>query len=180
MGLFDKRKTKSIEQEVLQNMQNSALLNNLIADLINRFNSPEARWMISGEHGQTTRRTVTVKPGGFIIEIPDAYDARDKSSYIAINFSESGYVPLTAHYNKHGGIDISLSRMCYLYATALQNRLKAVMEDCEFCSISNMRDLSTIDTSGYLSSLADLLLSDNGKQAYFDYYVPVPTYSSLF
>lgn len=180
MGLFSKQNIGAIEQDVLEKMQNSELLDVLIDDLISRFISSEARWMVSGEHGQTIVRTVTVRPSGFIIEIPGAYDARNKSSYIAINFAESGYVPLTAHYNKHGGIDISLSRMCYLYAIALQNRLKAVMKDCEFYSVSNRRDLSTFDTSSYLSFFGNLLLTDDGKQAYFDYTVPVPTYGNLF
>lgn len=179
MGLFNKTKNNisAAEQAIVQKMANSELLDWLI-DIIE--SKPEANWMKAGQYGDRGWRKVTVKPNGFIIEVPGAYQKRDESNFIVINFELSGFTQIVAHRNQYGKTDISRSRMCYLYATAIQMRLRAVIEGCEFGVINNDRDLNELDTDNMLFALGDLLIADRGAKAEFSYRVPVPTASSLF
>lgn len=175
MGLFSKTKESAVEQEVLEGMVTSELLNYLINQLCYH---PDAAWMKSAQWGDNGWRTVTVKPSGFIIEIPGAYERRDLDHFVAFNFESSGYNSLQAHYNNRGKKDISRSRMCYLYATALHRRLSAALPHCEFYRVNNDRDMSQLSDDNLLFAL-DLMM-DAGSQATFDYRVPVPATKNLY
>lgn len=179
MGLFNitKNKISATEQAIVQKMANSELLDCLIDRLEDK---PEANWMKAGQYGDSGWRKVTVKPGGFIIEVPGAYQKRDEDNFIAISFELSGYTQIVAHRNQYGKTDISRSRMCYLYATAIQMRLQAVIENCELSAINNDRDINELSTDNMLFTLGDILIADKGVKAEFSYRVPVPTASSLF
>ena len=177
MGLFNKAKNPDVEQAIIQKMANSELLDWLIDALEHK---PEGAWMKVGQYGDSGWRKVIVKPSGFIIEVPGAYQRRDENNYVAINFESAGYTQITAHNNQYGKTDISRSRMCYLYAVAIQTRLRAVIGNCEFGKINNDRDLNELDSDNMLFALGDLLIADRGCKAEFIYRVPVPTASSLF
>ena len=115
---------------------------------------------------------------GFIIEMPRAYERRDESSYVAINFENNGFKSLDEHRNEKGSVDITLPRMCYLYAIAIQNRLQEILQDCEFSRVSMDRNLDALGDNDFLFCIG--LLTNIGKYAKFSYRVPVPETSSLF
>lgn len=175
MGLFNKAKKPEVEEEIIRKIALSPLLDWLIDAL---ENNPDGAWMKAGQYGDKGRRTVIVKPSGFIIEVPGAYQRRDENNYVAVNFESAGYTQITAHDDQYGKTHISRSRMCYLYAAAIQMRLQAVIDNGEFGKIYNDRDFSELDSDNVLFMLD--LLADKGCKAEFDYYVPVPTASSLF
>ncbi len=171
MGLFDVfkgAKMDTAEQNVLQKMVQSELLD-WVADAI--VSNPEARWMSIGDRGDRGWRKVWVIPSGFCIEVPGAYEKKDEANYVAINFERAGYAQL----DSAGGI--SRSRMCYLYATALQRRMSAVMPNCKFGTVSNNRDWNQVG-EGVIGTI-DMLM-DAGARAEFTYDVPVPAVSKLF
>lgn len=176
MGLFSKKEITPSEQTVLQAMQNSPLIDYVI-DKVRTM--PEAQWIRFGRHGDCGWRNVIVYPSGFIIEVPGAYRERDEDSYVSFNFVDCGYEALDAHYNQQRKVDISRSRMCYLYATAIQNRLRTVMENCEFGTVSIDRNTDSFADDNFLF-LLELSLTDHGKHAKFSYRVPVASGSKLF
>lgn len=175
INIDKKAKNSDVEQEIIQKMAYSELLDWLIDALENK---QESEWMKVGQYGDSGWRKVIVKPSGFIIEVPGAYQHRDENNFVAINFESAGYTQITAHSNKDGKTNISRSRMCYLYAAAIQMRLQAAMCNCEFGKINNDRDLNELDDDNVLFALD--LLADRGCKAEFSYRVPVPTASSLF
>lgn len=170
MGLFDGASKKDTEQQVLQRMMESSLVE-YITDQIR--NNPNAKWMLKGKHRDKGWRRVTVLPGGFIIEVPGAYAKRDKDNFVAYNFEDLGFAPITEHRNSRGKADISLSRMCYLYALALQEKMKPVMPNCKFQKVSNNRDMSKVSTENLLFALGDMLILNAGVRAEFYYQAPI-------
>lgn len=175
MRLFTKQDSEALEQEVLQKMRTSKLLDDLLYTI---GSNPEFHWVMSGKHRDSGWRNVIVEPSWIIIEKPGAYEKCDKSSCIAINFEDSGFKSLDEHRNEKGKVDIPLSRMCYLYAVALQNRLQAAFKDCEFRPVSIDRNVSALSNDNILFCIG--LLTDTGKYAKFSYRVPVEEGSNLF
>ncbi len=174
MGLFNKGKLTDMEQEVLHQMLHSELLNNLICTL---QDDPQYQWTRAGRHGTPSWRKVTVEPSGFIIEVPSAYEKKIDGAFISVNFEAAGYHQISEHYNSSGKTDITSSRMCFLYATAIQQRLQAFMGDCKFDAVRNNRKEKATD------GLFDLVLNrafDLGARAEFTYNVPMPPVNSLF
>ena len=176
MGLFSKKEITPTEPIVLQAMQNSPLIDYVIDKV---RNMPEAQWIRFGKHGDSGWRKVIVYPSGFIIEVPGAYRRRDEDSFVSFNFVDCGYQALNEHKNQYGKVDITRSRMCYLYATALQNRLRTIMENCEFGAVSIERNTDNFADDNFLF-LLELSLTDHGKYAEFSYRVPVASGSKLF
>lgn len=174
MGLF-KKANPELEQTVLQNMMDSELLNMLVNTITS---NPDATWMTAGQCGDSGWRKVIVKPTGFIIEIPGAYQRGDESSCAAINFESAGYTRLDAYCDQKGKPIISRSRMCYLYATAIQRKLVQVLGNCQFGEVKNNRDMNQLSDNNLFFAI-DLMM-DVGASAEFMYRVPVPTASSLF
>ncbi len=177
MGLFNKSKTKEVEETVLQKMMNSQLLDDFIWALENK---PEYEWIKIGSRGERGYRVVMVEPQGFIIKQYDPYEINNNNNvHIAIGFEESGYSKIESYYHAASKVDISCSRMCLLYAKALQNRMTAVMKDCSFSEARNSRNMDKIGTGNGISIAVGSLL-DIGARAIFDYHVPVPSSSDLF
>ena len=175
MGLFNKGKTKDVEQEVLQRIMHSEFLDILIDLLVSK---PEAEWMRTGSFGDSGRRRVIVEPYGFIIEKYGAHERKDTANYIHINFVKSGYSQIEAHTDERDKTDISRPRMCYLYATAIQKRMEVAIPNCGFSKVSSGRDMDKLSDDGVLMAF-DLLMGV-GVKAEFEYYVPVPKSNSLF
>ena len=121
MGLFAKKKNEAIEPEILQKIQDSTILNYLVDEILNE---PENAWMRNGRPGESSSRYVEVYPSGFIIQKPGAFEERDWDNCIVFNFNDVGFSKIEAHRNERGKVDIGLHRMCYLYATAIQNRFR--------------------------------------------------------
>lgn len=179
MGLFKKNKNKieGIELQVLQSMQDSPLIN-VMVDIFTT--DSECEWMRACKHShQNQRRDVIVVPEGICVEIPGARERKDKSGYAIFHFNELGFDELTAHYNQQGKIDIETPRMCYLYATAIRNRLSAVLPDFKFSAVSQERDTDIGNMDAFLYMI-NLLLTDSGKYAKFHYEVPAFKGSNLF
>ncbi len=170
MGLFNKSKMNTEEQEVLQNMMHSELIDNLIYAL---ENEPKYQWAIAGQHGGVHRRNVFVESGWFNIEVPGAYDKGDENHCIAINFKKSGYDRLDSRKG------ISCSRMCYLYATALQMRMKEILPNCEFSTVRNNRNSNQLSDESFFRAV-EVLVFDQGARAEFTYTVPMPISRKLF
>lgn len=171
MALFNKSKLNPKEENVLKKMLHSDLVNWLVDDIL--YN-PNNEWARTGSPGEFWGyRRVTVYPHWYLVEIPNAYKQGDENHCIAINFQKSGYSPL---YSQDG---ISEARMCYLYATAIQMRLKAEMPDYKFEPVKNERDLDRLGADGDAMLLLGLMLGQ-GIMASFIYYVPIPKTSSLF
>ena len=169
MGLFNREKKREAEQAVLQKMMKSALLDRLVPLIVN---APDFEWMRCGKNGDSGCRDVTVVPTGLIIEIPGAYKRQIEDQYFAINFEKLGYEGLS-------GQGLSDSKMCFLYASALRERLAAELKNCNFYSVCNDRDLDQLDGESTFFYAMDLLL-DRGARAKFSYQVPVPTKNTLF
>ena len=177
MGLFAKKKNEAIEAEVLQKIQDSDLLNVLVYMVLHE---PEFDWMKNGKPGKSSRRRVEVRPSGVIIEKPGAYEKRDWDNCFTFNFNDNGYSEIDAHMNERGKVDIGLHRMCYLYATAIQNRLRSALTDCVFDGkVSTDRNINELPGDGLLFFVG-LALTDTGKYASFFYEVPVPKAKALF
>lgn len=174
MGQFNEIRSKE-EQEVFQRMMSSELLDYLIIFITQ---DPESEWARIGEYGDLGRRDVIVEPGGIIIEKFGASEERDKNNTMFIDFFEAGYTQIEPHYITFGIPDISLTRMCFLFAMALQKKLEAVMGDCEFYPVHKDRDPDRLSKNEYLR-LAGLLLGARAR-AVFSYRVPVPPIRNLF
>lgn len=177
VNIDNKAKKSAVEQAIIQKMAYSALLDRLIYAL---ENTPEAEWIKVGQYGDNGWRKVIVKPSGVIIEVPGAYQRRDENKFVAVNFEAGGYTQITEHRDQNGKTDVSRSRMCYLYAAAIQMRLQTVLSNCEFSKINNDRDLNELDDDNMLFTIGSVLIADRGCKAEFSYRVPVPTASSLF
>ncbi len=169
MGLFDSAKKKEIEQTILEKMIHSELINDVIYAIEHR---PEYQWVNPAQNGDYDRRVVSVQPYWFLIEIQGAYEKGDEAHCMAVNFQKSGYSSLSAQSG------ISRSRMCYLFATALQKRLQSIMPNCDFTSVSNNRDYDQLGDDGIIVALG--LLLDQGARATFSYHAPLPQSTRLF
>lgn len=175
MGLFNEIRSKE-EQEVFQKMMNSELLDHLIYYITQQ---PEAEWARVGGHGDFGTRNVIVEPGRIIVEKSGAYEQRDTNNFIEIGFFAEGYNEIEPHYTIFGIPDISLPRMCYLFATVLQKKLENVMKDCEFYPVHKDRDYDRLDSGNDILNAVGLLLGV-GARAVFSYRVPVPKVKNLF
>lgn len=175
MGLLNKQNNEAIEREVLQKMCTSELLGDLIYTISQKNN---LNWIMNGKHGDSGWRNVIVEPSSIIIEKPGAYEKRDKSGCVMFSFEDAGFNSLDEHRNEKGKVDITLPRMCYLYAVALQNRMQAAFKDCEFGQVSIERDLNSLSDDNILFCIG--LMTNIGKYAKFSYRVPVPKSSGLF
>jgi len=167
MGLFNKEKKREAEQAVLQKMMKSELVDVLVSLVVE---NPDYEWMRKGKHGDSGRRNVTIEPCGLVIEIPGSHQRTPKNCFV-INFEELGYERL----DRQSGQGLSESKMCFLYASALNERLAAELKECKFGSVYNDRDQNKLG-----DDLVFALLLDLGARAKFSYYVPVPAKSTLF
>ncbi len=169
MALFNKTITKPAELAVLDKMIHSELLDVMIYAL---KNDPQYAWVLNANPGENCERHVAVEQYWFLIEVPGADAAGDSAHSVKISFAKSGYEPL----GKKPGI--SCSRMCFLYATAIQKRLEEILFDSKFSSVSNNRNREELGEETFLVALGTLL--DEGARAEFTYRLPKPKSIRLF
>ena len=174
MGLFSRNASLSEAQEVQRQMERSEMMDQIMEGITENQN---LAWILSGTYGDHGARRVIVRPYWFIIEISGAYARNREDEYVQINFQKSGYEGLHDHRTKSGGV-ISCARMCYLYASAMQARLKELIPDGTFEAVKSGRDWERLTEEPVLLPLGLALGAE--VLAEFKYHVPVPQTKNLF
>lgn len=169
-----KEKQAAVEREILQKMSQLPLLDNIIKQLLGE---DAEEWMTKGQsYYDNCIRTVTVQPDCFKLKWSRYYqecvktgvyedgipktEVRYKEEVLAeqsYSFTKSGYLPLHAHYNEKGKEDVSVGRVCYLWASVIREDLAAEMTNCKFNDVEH-----------------------NSEAASFTYTVPALTFKDWF
>lgn len=136
MGLFNwGAKKEALEREVAQSLSRLPLLDLVIESLLNNAECP---WLSQGvSYYDTCRRTVIIAPDLLAIEKDGEKNItpEDNNTCIEYSYTKSGYVPLHGHQNEDGIEDISLRRICYLWALVVKERMAADMPMCSFSDV---------------------------------------------
>ena len=170
----NKEKQAAVENEILQKMSRIPLLDDLINQLLG---DDLEEWMVKSQsYYDNCRRVVRVEPDCFSIKWSRWYkervqvgvyedgtpktEVRDQEEILeekGYSFTKSGYLPLHAHYNEKGKEDVSVGRVCYLWASIVRERMAAKMTNCRFETVNQY-----------------------SEEAAFGYTVPAQTYKDWF
>lgn len=155
-----KEKQAAVEREILQKMSQLPILDNLIKQLLGE---DAEEWMTMGQsYYDNCKRTVTVEPDSFELKWSRYYqervqvgvyedgtpktEMRYKEEILAeqgYSFTKSGYLPLHAHYNEKGKEDVSVGRVCYLWASIIREHLAAEMPNCKFGDVEHSSEAAS-------------------------------------
>ena len=151
MGLFDgKAKQEAAENEILQKLSQAPILDLLIENVIN--SGDEEPWLFSGmSYYDSCRRTVIIEPDGFGIKWSSTHEepyigsdgqrrtqrVEDVHGELGYSYTKSGYLPLHSYSYDDGRKEISVDRVCCLWASIIRERLAAKMPDCKFGNVGS-------------------------------------------
>lgn len=119
------------------------------------------------------KRKVTIEPDGVEIKWytsrEEPYTGSDGQTHykktediyghIEYSYTKSGYLPLHNHLNEKGKEDVSVGKVCYLWASVVQEALQEKMPQCQF---------------------NDRIKQDGLYDASFTYQVPRPSWKRWF
>lgn len=155
-----KEKQAAVEREILQKMSQLPILDMLIKQLLG---ADMEDWMVMGQsYYDSCKRRVTIEPDGFELKWSRYYqqrvqvgvyedgtpktEMRTNEEILAekvYSFTKSGYLPLHAHYNEKGKEDVSVGRICYLWASVIREYLAAEMTNCKFSDVEHSSDAAS-------------------------------------
>lgn len=147
MGLFGgNAKREAVENEVMQKLAQVDLLDMLIQNLLAEAQG-EKPWITDCQsYYDSCSRTVHIAPDTFAIRWTEVdseeYVGKDGKRHtnqeekemgcIAYSYTKSGYLPLHNHCNEKGKEDVSVDKVCELWARVVQERMQAQMPKCRF------------------------------------------------
>ncbi len=145
-----------------------------LVDLLMREDVPE--WVTQAmPDDYVYDRTVMVMPEGVVLDRKCGFREKNEENYISIPFKAIGYKDLDAKYSDSGKVEISGSRVCMLFALAIQEEMKNKMPNYRFTDVQIERELA----STALGMAFDLLFDGNAR-AEFRYFVPQRELKDLF
>ena len=145
MGLFDgKAKQENAENEVLQKLSQTQILEAAVQQMVNET---EASWIRKAQnYYDNCELTVIIHPDALIIEWRNKHaeffigtdgklvkeNIEDELVSKNYSYTASGYLPLHEYKYDNGKKEISVERVCYLWASIVRERMAAKMPECKF------------------------------------------------
>lgn len=167
MGLFDGgAKKQAIENEVMQILSQQPILNEIMHSIQN--NMKDNSWMLQCQgYYDSRQRSIIIEPDAFIINWKEKENVEDekgniqeiykKKASIGLAYTDLGYMPLHSYKSKEGKELVSAERVAFLWASIIKERMKVHFHDCNFSDVWQ-----------------------DGKKAFFTYYVPKQEFKSWF
>lgn len=149
MGLFNNKvRQEAVEQELLEKLSSNPLLDLIVDDILN---DEEESWMrFAQSYYDNCLRTVSIQPDLLEIKWRNLQDlptiGSDGEYYVeqvddgevqrCYSYTKSGYVPLHRYSYDDGKRDISIQRICYLWACVVRNHMAKRMPYCNFGEVN--------------------------------------------
>lgn len=159
MAIFGaNKKHEAVENEIMQKLAQVELLELLVKNILREAEESNP-WILDCQgYYDNCRREVMIAPDLFAIRWvmveTKEYVGNDgkrhtgqeekEMGYLAYSYTKSGYLPLHNHCNEKGKEDISLARICELWAGVVKESMQAQMPRCSFTQgVNVMNDVVT-------------------------------------
>lgn len=145
MGIFiTPAHREAVENLVKQALSELCIVDDIISTVVNNEND----WVTHCQsYYDNRKREIKIEADLFQISWNQHHYENDEKivdadEVINYSFTSSGYTPIHNHVNEKGKEDLSVSRVIYLLASVIHERLQKEMPDCTFDSIWDERDYS--------------------------------------
>lgn len=149
MGLFDGvAKKEAVEQQIMQQIASYPIIKKLVHE-INLIGKEKEQWLLTCQgYYDSCVRNVIIEPDSLTVTWTsartlkisengsDTKEENEEGNFGSVcwHFTDKGYVPLHKHYNEKGKVDVSLAKVCYLFATLVREQMMVELPEACFCN----------------------------------------------